>query len=177
MKTYKLLAVALLLFASSTIEAQVSVNVNIGRAPQWGPVGYNDVSYYYIPDIEAYYDVRATQFIYFGDGRWVRSRTLPYRYRNFDLYRGYKVVLTDYRGSRPYANFKTHKVKYYHGYKGRPQHSRGRNDRDVYVTKTYVDKRKYYDRDHDRGRGHDDHRKGGRGHDNHDRGGRGHDRD
>ncbi len=169
MKTYKLLVAALLLFASSTIEAQVSVNVNIGQAPEWGPVGYNDAAFYYIPDIEAYYDVRATQFIYFGDGRWVRSRTLPYRYRNFDLYRGYKVVLTDYRGSRPYANFKTHKIKYYHGYKGRPQHSRGRNDRDVYITNNYVDKRKY-DRD-DR----DDHR--GRGHDNHGRGGRGHDRD
>lgn len=167
MKTYKLLVAALLLFASSTIEAQVSVNVNIGRAPEWGPVGYDDVSYYYIPDIEAYYDVRATQFIYFGDGRWVRSRTLPYRYRNFDLYRGYKVVLTDYRGSRPYANFKTHKVKYYHGYKGRPQQSRGRNDRDVYVTKTYVDKRKYDrdDRDDHRGRGHDNRGKGGKGHD------------
>jgi hypothetical protein len=25
-------------------------------------------------DIETYYDIRATEFIYFGGGRWIRSR-------------------------------------------------------------------------------------------------------
>lgn len=125
MKTLKLIIVGIILLVSSSIHAQVSVNVNIGTPPLWGPVGYSGVNYYYLPDVQAYYDIRATQFIYFGNGNWVRSRNLPYQYRNYNLYSGYKVVLNDYHGSRPYTNYKNHKIKYYKGYKGKPQKSIG----------------------------------------------------
>lgn len=126
MKTLKLIAVAIVfLVSTNAIQAQVSVNVNIGSPPAWGPVGYSAVDYYYLPDVEAYYDIRNTQFIYFGGGQWIRSRNLPTRYRNYNLYNGYKVVLNDYHGARPYSNFKNHKVKYYKGYKGKPQKSIG----------------------------------------------------
>ena len=122
MKTLKLIIAGMILLVSNnTMQAQVSVNVNIGSPPAWGPVGYSSVDYYYLPDIEAYYDIRASQFIYFGRGKWIRSRNLPYHYRNYNLYNGYKVVLNDYHGSRPYNHFKSHKVKYYKGYKGKPQ--------------------------------------------------------
>lgn len=124
MKKLKLLALlGIILFASTTIHAQVSINVNIGTAPSWGPSGYSNVDYYYLPDVQAYYDIRATQFIYLSNGRWIHARYLPGRYRNYDLYSGYKVVLNDYHGSRPYTNFNNHKVKYYKGYKGAPQRS------------------------------------------------------
>ncbi|RTY95037.1 hypothetical protein [Flavobacterium sp. GT3R68] len=125
MKTLKLIAVGIILFASSMMQAQVAVNVNIGKPPVWGPVGYSEVEYYYLPDVESYYDVRENQFIYFGDGRWVRSRNLPRQYRNYDLYSGYKVVLHDYHGRTPYTYYKKHKVKYYKGYKGAPQRTIG----------------------------------------------------
>lgn len=125
MKILKLLALGIVLFASNTIHAQVSVNVNIGTAPSWGPSGYSNVDYYYLPDIEAYYDIRATQFIYLNSGTWTRSRSLPGQYRNYNLNNGYKVVLNDYHGSRPYSNFKSHKVKYYKGYHGKAQKSIG----------------------------------------------------
>lgn len=125
MKTLKLIAAGIILLVTSSIHAQVSVNVNIGSAPAWGPSGYSNVDYYYLPDVEAYYDIRATQFIYFNGGRWIRSRYLPGQYRNYDLYNGYKVVLNDYHGSRPYSNFKSHKVKYYKGYHGAPQRAIG----------------------------------------------------
>lgn len=116
MKTMRLITVGLfLLFFNLTI-AQVSVSVNVGSPPAWGPAGYTEVEYYYLPDIEAYYDVHATQFIYFSDGRWIRSGYLPRRYRNYDLYGGYKVVLNDYHGPAPYTYFHDHKVKYYKGY-------------------------------------------------------------
>ena len=128
MKTLKLIIAGIILFASAnTMQAQVSVNVNLGSPPAWGPAGYSAVDYYYLPDIQAYYDIRATQFIYFGGGKWIRSRNLPNQYRNYNLYNGYKVVLNDYHGSRPYSNFNTHKVKYYKGYKGKPQKSIGSN--------------------------------------------------
>jgi hypothetical protein len=157
MKTIKLFIVGLLFFAVSSTQAQVSVNVNvrtpnvnvnIGTPPVWGPVGYDDMEYYYLPDIQVYYDVRLAQYIYFGDGRWIRSRQLPSYCRNYDLHHGYKVVLTDYHGHAPYSHFNSHKVKYYKGYKGKPQKNRG-------------DYKAHYDHDNDN---HDDH-----GHDHHDK--------
>lgn len=90
-------------------QAQVSVNINIGAQPSWGPTGYDYVDYYYLPDIESYYYVPKKQFIYLGSGGWVFSTALPSRYSNYDLYSGYKVVINS---PRPYRYFKTHKVKY-----------------------------------------------------------------
>ncbi|WP_339919451.1 hypothetical protein [uncultured Flavobacterium sp.] len=125
MKKFKLLALGIVLFIAGSVSAQVSVNVNIGSPPAWGPSGYAETEYYYLPDVQAYYDIRASQFIYFGNGNWVRSRYLPRQYRNYDLYNGYKVVLNDYHGRTPYTYYKSHKVKYYKGYKGKPQKSIG----------------------------------------------------
>lgn len=131
MKTLKLIIAGFLLFMSSNSQAQVAVNVNIGTPPAWGPVGYSNVEFYYLPDIECYFDIHLSQFIYFNNGRWVRTKYLPKPYRNYDLYNGYKVVLTDYHGKTPYKYFKTHKVKYYKGYKGKPQKTIG-NRQDYY---------------------------------------------
>jgi hypothetical protein len=116
MKTLKLIAVGVLFIITTTINAQVSVNVNIGLPPPWGPEGYSEVEYYYLPDVQAYYDIRATQFIYLNNGVWIRTHNLPYEYRNYDLYNGYKVVLSDYHGTKPYIHYNDHKVKYYKGY-------------------------------------------------------------
>lgn len=125
MKTLKKITlITLLFFAANAMQAQVSVNVNLGVQPSWGPAGYSAVNYYYIPDVQAYYDVRATQFIFLSGGRWIRSSRLPIQYRNYDLYRGHKVVLTDYRGTTPYTLYKVHKQKYYKGY-GKPQKAIG----------------------------------------------------
>lgn len=131
MKTIKLIALALFLFASTTNHAQVSINVNFGTPPQWGPVGYSEVSYYYLPDVQSYYDIRAQQFIFLNNGVWIRSHNLPNRYRNYDLYSGYKVVLNDYHGTRPYGNYQQHKVKYYKGYnKGHQENYRNESNHD-----------------------------------------------
>lgn len=148
MKTYKLLSAFFILFAVQS-QAQVSVNVNIGAPPPWGPVGYESVEYYYLPDVEAYYDVRASRFIHYGNGRWVRTRHLPHAHRHYDLYSGYKVVLTDYHGHAPYTHFKKHKVKYYRGYHGAPQRTFGHRPTKVVV----VDKHHHGHR-HDHGHGH-----------------------
>ncbi len=125
MKTIKLLIITIIILLAGSTQAQVSINVNIGSPPQWGPVGYNDVSYYYLPDVESYYDVRASMFIYFSGGVWVHRSYLPGRYRNYDLYSGYKVVMKDYRGNRPYDHFKEHKSKYKRGYHDHAQKTIG----------------------------------------------------
>jgi len=128
MKTLRIISLGILLFfASHSMQSQVSISVNLGVQPSWGPVGYTSVNYYYLPDVQAYYDVRATQFIYLSGGTWIRSSHLPNQYRNYDLNRGYKVVLNDYHGSKPYSNYKYHKQKYYKGY-SRPQQTIGYRD-------------------------------------------------
>src|SRR6187200_3250315 len=95
-------------------QVRVNVNVNIGSQPVWGPVGYDYVEYYYLPDIEAYYYVPSRQFIYLSGGSWIYSYSLPPRYRNYDLYHGYKVVINE---PRPYRYFDRHRVSY-SGYRG-----------------------------------------------------------
>ena len=150
------------LFFSS--QAQVSVNVNIGAQPMWGPAGYASVDYYYLPDIECYYYVPRQQFVYLSGPNWVFSANLPSRYRGYDLYGGYKVVCD---GPSPYRRFSHDRVTYarYRGYRGHQPVIRdcgdGRGDR--------YGRGDHYDRggSHGHGRGHyKDHGRGhGRGHD------------
>ncbi|MBC7642452.1 MAG: hypothetical protein H7174_08985 [Flavobacterium sp.] len=103
----------LAVFIFSQNQAQISVNLNLGTPPKWAPVAAPEAEYYYLPDVESYYDVRQSQFIYYGNGRWIRSRNLPVAYRSYDLFSGHKVVLNDYHGATPYVYFKNDKVKYY----------------------------------------------------------------
>ncbi len=109
----KKLFLLLLLVVSSSLtfksRAQVSVNINIGVQPAWGPVGYDYVDYYYLPDIESYYYVPKKQFIYLGARGWVFTASLPSRYNGYNLYNGYKVVINSHQ---PYRYFESHKVKY-----------------------------------------------------------------
>lgn len=115
MKTLRYFSIFLFFCLAGKSHAQVSVSVNVGGRPDWGLAGFNNVNYYYLPDIQTYYDLRTSNFIYVKDGRWTRSRNLPIRYRNYDLYNGYKVVITDYNGNRPYNYFNKHRVKYHRG--------------------------------------------------------------
>lgn len=132
MKILKLITFGFIFLMFSSVEAQVSVNVQIGSPPSWGPSGYKNVNYYYLPDVQAYYDIRASQFIYLSSGKWYKSSHLPKQYRNYDLYKGYKVVLTDYRGNRPFMYFNDHKAKYHKGYKGKPQKLIGQGNNNHY---------------------------------------------
>ncbi len=125
MKTFKLFAFGLFLLLAGSAQGQVSINVHLGTPPQWGPSGHSEARYYYLPDVESYYDVQASRFIYFNGRTWVHRTSLPARYRNYDLYNGYKVVMTDYRGNRPYSYFRSHKMKYARGYRGHEQHNIG----------------------------------------------------
>ncbi|GGD26875.1 hypothetical protein [Flavobacterium orientale] len=123
MKPIKLGFTALLLLFVATAFSQV--NITIGTPPPWGPAGYTDVRYYYVPDIEMYYDVQQSQYVYFEKGKWYRKRNLPGKFKKYDFYSGYKVVVTDYHGPTPYLHFNNHKVKYPKGYKGPPQKTIG----------------------------------------------------
>jgi hypothetical protein len=125
MSYIKCFLAAIALFAAGAGHAQVSVSVSFPAPPMWGPAGFNEVQYYYLPDVEAFYDVRSSMFIYYGNGAWIRKPSLPSRYRDYDLYGGYKVVMHDYHGKNPYVHYKEYKSKYGKGYRGHPQETIG----------------------------------------------------
>ncbi|HEX7906378.1 MAG TPA: hypothetical protein VF487_21035 [Chitinophagaceae bacterium] len=120
-------------FTNAKAQVGVNVNINIGAQPVWGPIGYDYVDYYYLPDIETYYYVPTHQFIYLSGGRWVFAYSLPPAYRGYDLYNGYKVVINQ---PRAYQYYSTDKVRYG---RYRDNHSqmiiRGSNNPKYYVVK------------------------------------------
>ncbi len=147
MKKIRLLIGGLLLvIAGTTVHAQVSVQ--IGVTPAWGPAESSGVRYYYLPDIEAYYDVNDGTYIYMNGGKWRHSRDLPAAYANYDLYGGYKVMLNDYHGERPYDNFRSHRRSYPKGYnRGHEQKTYGHRP----------DKGEHHDEGNHGHEGHEDH--------------------
>lgn len=153
----KLFAVSLLFvsaFIYQHVDAQVKVNfnVNLGQQPVWGPVGYDHADYYYMPDIDSYYDINRHQFIYYSGNRWVYVNRLPGRYRNYDLYNSYKVVVNE---PRPYLHADIYRQKYgkaprerqmvirdsreekYYQVKGHPKH-------DEWMRNHHDDRRRHY---------------------------------
>lgn len=122
MKTKTFFWTSALLMLIQVANAQVSVSVNIGT-PAWGPTVTTE-RYYYMPDIETYYDIHSREYIYVNNGYWVRQRTLPVAYRDYDFYRGRTVIINDYRGAAPYVHYTTHKVKYAKGPKHWKHHGK-----------------------------------------------------
>ena len=103
------LAAGTVMINKADAQIRVGIGVNIGAQPEWGPGGYDYAEYYYLPDIEAYYCVPTRQFTYFDDGRWCTSAYLPGRWRNYDLYGGYKVVIN---GRNPWYHLNEDRVRY-----------------------------------------------------------------
>ncbi len=105
------------LFSLNNAKAQLNVKVNIGSQALWGPVGYDYVDYYYLPEADVYYSVPNAQFVYLKGGKWVFANSLPATY-NVDLYSTYVVVVNS---PKPYLQHNIYFTKY-----GKFKHS-GRN--------------------------------------------------
>src|ERR1700733_13736576 len=138
----KLIFTAVILLGCLSVkfaEAQVSVGVglNIGSQPDWGPVGYNNAAYYYMPDIGAYYDVNAHMYIYNENNVWVHRGYLPARYRNYNLYGGYKAVIND---RNPWLRDNDYRTRYA-GYRGRHDQAMIRDSRDARYSQHWRDAR------------------------------------
>ncbi|NIG53031.1 hypothetical protein [Chitinophaga sp. Cy-1792] len=156
------MVISLGMFAKSA-DAQVNVSINIGSQPMWGPVGYDYASYYYFPDIDAYYSISKRQFIYLNGNHWVWGSSLPGRYK-YDLDRGYKVVIND---PDPWTRAPYYRQQYgrYKGWYGKQTIIRNSNDPKYYQWNGRGPKG---NNGHDNGNGH------GRGNDNNQGHGNGH---
>jgi len=118
MKLPKILMAAVLCIAFSSSQAQEQIKAT-DTLPGWGVAGNDKATYYYIPATETYYDVRKGEYVYQQDGKWTRNSTLPVAYKDYDLYSGYKVVLTD--DEEPFADYENMRMKYSKTYKGESQ--------------------------------------------------------
>lgn len=112
-KFKKLIMLFVIILASSltiqTANAQVRLRVNIGSQPMWGPVGHDYVDNYYLPDVEAYYNVSSQNYTYMEGGRWINRKTLPTRYNNYDMYHTRRIVVN---GSNPYLRNNEYRNRY-----------------------------------------------------------------
>jgi hypothetical protein len=113
MKKLRILLIFITLFVIKTsfTSAQVSLNVNINTQPLWGPVAYDHVEYYYLPEYDLYYYAPKAQFIHLKGNKWIFSNSVPYQYRTINLYSTYKVVINE---SKPYLRHDYYKNEYKH---------------------------------------------------------------
>jgi hypothetical protein len=144
-------AIGISALLASPAKAQVSLSVNIGSQPEWGPSGYSHVDYYYLPEVESYYYVPTRKFIYFSGNQWVHEDYLPGRYRSYDLRRGRKIVINS---NRPYLHHRDYRSRYnYASYRPerREVYYSDRNNHRNYSHRD--DNRRYERRDYDRHEG------------------------
>jgi hypothetical protein len=120
MRLLLIFAVVFMFCNSNEAQVHVGVNINIGSQPVWGPVGYDYVEYYYFPDIDIFYYVPTHRFVCWEGGRWVFRASLPYRYRNYDLYSIHKEVINE---NRPYLRHEYYRDKF--------MNFRGRHDQQI----------------------------------------------
>jgi uncharacterized membrane protein YgcG len=100
------LFLASLLAGAPAAQAQVNVNVSVGP-PAWGPPVPAGTQYYYIPEIDGYYDIYNGVYLVFRNGAWVALPTL----NGYDPYAFHPVVL-DYRGRQPWMYVRDHRTRY-----------------------------------------------------------------
>jgi hypothetical protein len=143
--------------ALNTSQAQIHLNINIGNQPIWGPVGYDHVENYYLPDIETYYNVPQQRYTYLQNGRWITSVSLPPRFSTYNLYSGYKVVVNE---PRPYLHDNDYRNKYA-SYRGRHDQQVIRDSRE----EKYFENRNHPQHNQWKSNGHDNRNRNGKGDD------------
>lgn len=103
-------------------QAQVSINAQFGH-PTWGPAAPAGAQYYYVPEIDGYYNLAARNYVVQRNGRWTTMSTVPgYNTANFH------PVVVDYRGREPWQQYRDHHARY-----NRPVVVRPANRRPVVV--------------------------------------------
>jgi hypothetical protein len=84
--------------------------------PQWAPSYYDGARYYYLPDLECYFDIYAREFVFLNNGQWMYSSTFPSIYSDFDLNNSFVVVLNSniYQPWMHHQYYVSHYPRYYY---------------------------------------------------------------
>jgi hypothetical protein len=109
LKSAFLLALGLLAYTAPA-QAQVQIQVGINQ-PYWGPPVPQGVQYYYIPEIDGYYDLYNQSYLFFDPvyGAWVSSPVLPRAYAGYDP-RFFHPVVIQYVGHQPWGYLRDHRA-------------------------------------------------------------------
>ena len=118
----KMMIVVVMLFSVSMFSGCDLYTYSVGSVhsrydnPEWAPPYSEGVRYYYLPDIEAYYDLSARQFVYLSNGRWYDSPQCPSVYAGFDLNNCFAIAL-DVNVYQPWMHhqyYVSHYPRYYY---------------------------------------------------------------
>jgi len=84
--------------------------------PTWAPPYTPGVRYYYLPDIECYYDLTNQEFMYLDNGQWSYSQTLPPMYAGYDLSDAFTVAVNfnTYQPWMHHQYYVSHYPRYYY---------------------------------------------------------------
>jgi len=93
--------------AAPAAQAQVNINAQFGH-PTWGPAAPAGAQYYYVPEIDGYYDLASRNYLVQRNGHWAPVAAVPgYNPASFH------PVVVDYRGRQPWTQYRDHHARYY----------------------------------------------------------------
>jgi hypothetical protein len=126
-------AVLAILSGSCNTGSYLSLGVEYAN-PAWAPPYHAGVRYYYLPDIEVYYDLSEKEFIYLDNGQWSFSPVLPPIYSGYDLFNGFVISLNRnvYQPWMHHQYYVSHYPRYYYHntYRNNFSSIRGFNEND-----------------------------------------------
>ena len=133
-KLFIISAIAVSGLGINAADAQIRLGLNVGPARvvytsnavavEQTPFYNSDADdYYYLPDVDAYYDVTDQCYVYFDGTEWVSAAFLPGAYRDYDWR---NVRRFEVREPRPYLRADFYRSQY----NGRRFAEWGRRDRD-----------------------------------------------
>ena len=114
MKTIFTLVIGMMMI-SFNAQAQEELSSDVS------PYKYEEVRYYYYPNLQAYFDTKVGMYLYVENGEWVEDEALPTTARGYSLKNGQYVMIKDYTGDDPYTLFTEHKKLYPADYSSRPK--------------------------------------------------------
>jgi hypothetical protein len=99
-----------LLLHSPAAQAQGGYGYGPG-IPAWAPAVGPEVQYYYIPEIDGYYDLYSRSYLFFDPyyDSWVSAPVLPRRYAGYDP-RFFHPVVIQYAGRQPWNYLPDHRA-------------------------------------------------------------------
>lgn len=105
------------LFSACDMYSYITPSATISyENPSWAPPYVQGIRYYYLPDIETYYDLSTQEFVYLDNGQWSYSQSLPSIYADFDLSSCFTVAI-DYNTYQPWMHqqyYVSHYPRYYY---------------------------------------------------------------
>jgi hypothetical protein len=140
------------MFQNAQAQVHVDVRFNVGTQPVWGPVGYDYVDYYYMPDIDVFLQCSKTSIYLFAKRALDICFIIAIKVSYYDINRGYKVVVNE---PTPYRNAAVYRTKYA-GYKDNHGQEIIRNSHDsrYWENKNHPEHNKWKGNQNSNGNGH-----------------------